>query len=439
MKKQTMLNVRTFFLLTVLFFSLQSTKAQFTAGSGGNLPTFPTFTYESGEVGGLYVMYSQRANNSYTSGTKAVVDLKFPAPSTFGADTYTLQYSTDEGQNWSNYQYYNDDLTTTGDNFSLNFEDSYWLRLKLNGGEKDGYYSNSVYAPLSTVDTRFSGWGLDESMFLSGVMAPNVGRGLEAEFFVKKLSDESDVEGYLSYQWYRVNPLTYEMIEITDATNLSYTTTEADVGYLLSIKASGDDTHVGGFAQIFSFSETIIPNNAFASNSSSTGFTLNLYKSPSGLEISDLTLYDKDYNEVTISSVTQGSNSAVYDITATLDPTKSPYTLQNNSFFWRLFSQVEGENMTMEGVSIDLTTGIEKLDANTLSVYPIPAIDAIHFKANNTITRAEIVNLKGDILIQSTVNAIEGSLNINELSVGLYILRLETTQGLLTKKIQVTK
>ncbi|MBN1463510.1 MAG: T9SS type A sorting domain-containing protein [Paludibacteraceae bacterium] len=439
MKKQTMLNVRMFFILSVLFLSMQTIKAQFTAGAGGNLPTFPTFAYETGEVGGLYVMYSQRANNTYTSGTKAVVDLKFPVPSSFGADTYTLQYSTDEGQNWSNYQYYNEDLTTPGDNFSLSFEGSYWLRLKLNGGEKDGYYSNTVYAPLSTVDTRFSGWGLDESMFLTGIMAPNVGRGLLADFTVKKLSDESVIEGYLTYQWYRVNPMTYEMTEIEDATNLDYTTTDADVGYLLSIKATGDETNVGGFAQIFAYSETIISNNAFVSNASSSGFTLNLYKSPSGLAISDLTLYDKDYNEVTISSVTQGANSAIYDIAATLDPAKSSYNLENNSRFWRIVSQDSGQNMTMEGVSIDLTTGIDKINDLSLSVYPIPAVEAIHFKSKLVISRAEILNLSGDIMLQSAINSNEGNLNTSKLSSGVYLLRLETTNGRITKKIQVTK
>ena len=156
-------------------------------GTENNLPVFSEFASEANKIGGLYVSETDRENTTFGGGTRAVVDLKFPAPSEFGATNYTLQFSTDNGSSWENYQHNNEDLTTNGDNFSLNLEENYMLRLLVNGGPKDGYTSNAVEAPLSNVDTTFSGWSLDESMNLTGVMAPYVGRGLKASFTVKKL------------------------------------------------------------------------------------------------------------------------------------------------------------------------------------------------------------------------------------------------------------
>ena len=123
-KKFTLLN-RILLILSVVLLFGQPIQAQFTAGEGGSLPTFTPFTIADGKIGGLYVSTSQRANNSYSTGTRARVDLSFSVPSTFGGDSYTLQFSTDNGSNWNNYQYYDADLTTTGDNFSLSFEADY--------------------------------------------------------------------------------------------------------------------------------------------------------------------------------------------------------------------------------------------------------------------------------------------------------------------------
>ena len=95
-------------------------------------------------------------------------------------------------------------MILTGDNFSLSPDASYTFRLLANGGPKNGFTSNEVLASLSGIDTRFAGWSLDENMFLTGIMAPNIGRGLEAGFTVRKLSDDSDVTGHLTYQWFKI-------------------------------------------------------------------------------------------------------------------------------------------------------------------------------------------------------------------------------------------
>jgi len=441
MKKTTLFG-KMLLILTIAFSVCQTGFAQFTPGEGGSIPAFTPFDSIPGKVGCLFVRSSQRENNIWYTGTRAIIDLQFTAPSIFGATSYTLQYSTNDGSTWANYQYNGSDLTTTGDNFSLNFDMNYKLRLLLNGGTKNGYTSNEVYAPLSNVDTRFAGWNFDESFYISGVMSPNVGRGLQASFIVKKLVDDANVSGSLSYQWYRVNPLTYEMTPIPGATNLIYITTDADACYYLMIKATGDGVNVGGFVQAFSFTKSVFANKASVSNVASGGFTLNLFKSVSGIKVSDLTLLDRNYLPVAINAVSKNANSAIYDIVAPLDTAKSPYYLLNNSTYWNIVSSQFGGEMMMEpGVHFNyqLVSGINEVNANGISIYPIPATDHINFRLNNAVNKVTVINTNGQELIQTTVNSNEGSLKTSGLNTGIYFLRFISSQGVVMKKFQISR
>lgn len=280
-------------------------------------------------------------------------------------------------------------------------------------------------------------------MFLTGVMTPWVGRGLLTSFTVKKLPDYSAITGGMNYQWYRVNPATYEMTLIPDSTRLGYTTTMADVGYLLAIRATGDGVNVGGYAQIMSSNPTVVSNLATVSNITSTGLTLNLYKTVSSLTPSDLIIYDKTHTPITINSVSQGANAAIYNIAAALDTASSPYYLQGTSNFWRIATEFKTPMFTefMEGVSFSYTlpTKTDMVKDNELSVYPIPAKDNVWFKTNDRISEITIFNAKGEKLLQSSINSNEGVFNTSGLSNGMYILRLKSADGVQNRKIQILK
>ncbi|SMB87809.1 S-layer homology domain-containing protein [Desulfonispora thiosulfatigenes DSM 11270] len=337
----------------------------FTPGEGGNLPNFTPFTAEEDKIGGLYITYNQQILPFIFGNTRPYrtnVDMNFLPPSEFGADSYTLQVSDDNGVSWSNYQSNDEDLTTTTtqDNFSLESVDKdYQYRLLVNGGPKDGYTSNVVEAKLTYVKTQFSAWGLDEGMHISGIMAPNMGRGLEASFIVRDLETSENIENaadYLTYQWYRLNPVSFEMTPISGATSLQYITTEEDAGYYLLIRATGDEINVGGYAQIISTWGNLLPNKAYVSNVTTEGFTLNLYKGIDQLKIEDLNLRDLNWNDVTITSVTPGDNNAVFHIAATIDENSTPLYLSINSDFWRIVSEIEGGHMESPGVEVSLST-----------------------------------------------------------------------------------
>ena len=201
----------------------------------------------------FFVEQSVRTSYSY-------VDMWFAPPPELNAAGYTLQHSIDNRGSWQNFQRGGEDLTTAvfdnlsdANNFSIDIEQDAWLRLRITGGPHDGETSNEVWVVRCTTDVYVSSWSLDESMANTGVMAPQAGYGLFAAFTVTSYPESVALENVLTYQWYRVNPSDYsEMTPITGATSLDYTTTAADRGYRLLLRADGTGVDFNGFIQIFS-------------------------------------------------------------------------------------------------------------------------------------------------------------------------------------------
>ena len=130
-----------------------------------------------------------------------------------------------------------------------------WLALRIEGGTYDGQLSNRVYASYCSAQAQQTGYSLDEGMYISGVMSPNVGHGLRASFTVMDLAPAIDVEisDPYTFQWYRVDPNNWEDEElISGATETEYITTSADRDHLMLIKATGNSNFPGGYGQIFS-------------------------------------------------------------------------------------------------------------------------------------------------------------------------------------------
>ncbi|MDD4565544.1 MAG: S-layer homology domain-containing protein [Eubacteriales bacterium] len=373
-----------------LVITISGQEAAFMPGEGGMIPVFTPFIAETDKIGGLYVSRNSRYYYIIYSGSpiyRHYVDLQFPPPESIGATGYTLQYSADAGLTWNNYQTWNSDIgadvdlvtgSDTQDNFSVgNPTGNYSYRLLVTGGAKDGWVSNTVAADIPAVNSKFTGWYLDESMYISNVMAPFVGRALEASF-TAKVSDYDNPEpeytdDHMTFQWYRVNPVTYEMTPIPGAAELTYTTTEEDLGYRLLIRATGKDD-IGGYIQLFSGWEIVMPNDAYITNVSAEGFTLNLYQSVDGLGQSDLILRDYNGDPVTITSVTPGDIAGIYNVAATLDLSNGPFNLQNNSDFWRITSQMPGGHGhgRHEGVQVaygEIFTDLEIIDISAEKFY----------------------------------------------------------------------
>lgn len=186
---------------------------------------------------------------------KTGVDMFFPSVEDFGATRYVLYYSETKEGTYEEYKPYGETIDATPQESPIvGFgvpvpSGGAWFKLSIEGGTYDGEYSNRVFAPECTGDGIWDGMGLDESVSNTGVIAPNVGYGLSATFTVVD-SDNNVLTDCLDYQWYRIDPNNWEDEEaIAGATSLTYTTTDADRGYTLLIRASGKNGFSGGLLQ----------------------------------------------------------------------------------------------------------------------------------------------------------------------------------------------
>jgi predicted 3-demethylubiquinone-9 3-methyltransferase (glyoxalase superfamily) len=348
-------------------YTLTITKtAPFTAGLGGTIGTYTDFVTIPNTFSGFYVSKNDRG--FLGGGTCAVVEMAFPVPSDIGATSYTLQYYNDAESIWENFS---NTPSTTANNLTLYISKTYKFRLLADNGDVSNTVDVTPAAPVSgesTYSTYFQNWGLDQSCDITGTMSPWVHRGLRASFIVTKLDGDnagSIIENALNYQWYRVNPATFEMTPIAGATSLTYQTVSDDIGYWLMIRATGDGVNAGGFLQMLSMDGVLEPNKAYLSNITANGFVLNLDKATTtALTQTDLVLTDGNNNPVMISDVEQ-INAYTYSIEADIASTGYSFWLTNNSPFWRIAYQLmEFYNATLVSAKIK---GVEVTSLGTQS------------------------------------------------------------------------
>lgn len=66
----------------------------------------------------------------------------------------------------------------------------------------------------------------------------------------------------------------------------------------------------------------------------------------------------------------------------------------------------------------------ENIISNDYSVYPNPTTGILNFKSETNISKVVIYNMLGQLVQQENINALEGSINISDLSQGTYIVKV---------------
>ncbi|MDY0014786.1 MAG: T9SS type A sorting domain-containing protein [Bacteroidales bacterium] len=75
-----------------------------------------------------------------------------------------------------------------------------------------------------------------------------------------------------------------------------------------------------------------------------------------------------------------------------------------------------------------------------IAIYPNPASNQIVILGNDVqMLDVFIYTITGQKVKQAVVNATQTTLDVNDLSVGMYILKIHTKQGILTKKVQIIR
>lgn len=89
-------------------------------------------------------------------------------------------------------------------------------------------------------------------------------------------------------------------------------------------------------------------------------------------------------------------------------------------------------------VTAGATTGIEDINA-TANVYPNPAQDVVNVNAASQISNIELFNIAGQKVSTFNVNNTTTQIDVTELANGIYFLKINTEDGMITKKINVVK
>ena len=82
------------------------------------------------------------------------------------------------------------------------------------------------------------------------------------------------------------------------------------------------------------------------------------------------------------------------------------------------------------------TTDIEDMNAEDVNIYPNPVDDNLKIEAKS-IKKVAVINLMGQNVYESEVNADEVILNMSEYKSGVYMIQVTTEENTITKRISV--
>jgi len=81
----------------------------------------------------------------------------------------------------------------------------------------------------------------------------------------------------------------------------------------------------------------------------------------------------------------------------------------------------------------------EENNSEEISLFPNPAKDVLKVHSPGIIFNISILNILGSVELESIPNATSCNLDLSGFDSGIYFVRIQTSNGTLTKKIQVQK
>jgi hypothetical protein len=108
--------------------------------------------------------------------------------------------------------------------------------------------------------------------------------------------------------------------------------------------------------------------------------------------------------------------SGAFKETADFDLTTGVQTLITTNPFWydRFWAKYATSLLGLEENNI----------SNNYSVYPNPTTGILNFKSETNISKVLIYNMLGQLVQQEKVNALEGTINIEKLAQGTYLVKV---------------
>ena len=87
---------------------------------------------------------------------------------------------------------------------------------------------------------------------------------------------------------------------------------------------------------------------------------------------------------------------------------------------------------------MECTNGIEESSVD-FSVYPVPANDVVTVESSELGSNIEVINMLGEVVMSTVSTSSKTILNVQELSVGSYMVRTTLNSEVQTKSIQIVR
>lgn len=154
-------------------------------------------------------------------------------------------------------------------------------------------------------------------------------------------------------------------------------------------------------------------------------------------DVFDAATVDCDNTTLTISSPASNGTAAV--VGGQLSYTPNTDYLGSDQFSYSACSPFITTQCDEADVFITVLTSINRLNPSIISVFPNPAKDMLFVTLNsNDNVNLKLIDVTGKLVFENNfVN--ETSVSLNNTSNGMYILKLETKDGIATQKVQIVK
>lgn len=110
------------------------------------------------------------------------------------------------------------------------------------------------------------------------------------------------------------------------------------------------------------------------------------------------------------------------------------YANQSNVIIKFVFTSDYGNNVFVDNIEIlDSPVGIEDVDDSSLAIFPNPVKDVLTINYDKAISQIDVYDVNGKLV--KTFTTVGSTVNVSDLSSGVYMLNLQTEDGLVVKKI----
>ncbi len=116
----------------------------------------------------------------------------------------------------------------------------------------------------------------------------------------------------------------------------------------------------------------------------------------------------------------------------------SAYTGQTVYIAFRHYNVSDMFRINLDDVEISLGNNIANVESS-VNVYPIPANTMVNVNANSNISNVEIYTVSGQKVGDFSANGTTTSINTESLSAGMYLMKINTENGVINKKFSVAR